>query len=256
VKLFRRLFKWRRKGFGARNFLVPSLDLEACGHSFSSYFMPAVVSGGDWWCMIPVRDRNGRDLVAVFIGDVAGHDAVSAKVVSAVQKVAESLSASIDLGRMLSAFNRAVCSVAAGTRTMTFFAVVLDPYEQKITFLNAGQPPAYLLESDKIIPLTQAGIPLGSSPDTVYDNIETMPWFPGSKLVLYTDGLVDWYRGTRNLFDGNQLRKSLVALEANGKSLGGRALLNGLLEAHKKAVDDLVQTDDVTILVCESFSSL
>jgi sigma-B regulation protein RsbU (phosphoserine phosphatase) len=84
----------------------------------------------------------------------------------------------------------------ARRRYVTAIFVRLDPSSSEMEIVNAGHNPAILVSSEETpIRLVEAsGTPLGMLPGSRYA-IERVPIEPGARLLLYTDGLTEIFRG-------------------------------------------------------------
>jgi serine phosphatase RsbU (regulator of sigma subunit) len=82
---------------------------------------------------------------------------------------------------------------------------MIDLMNGEITIANAGHPPAILLHPDgRVEMLSASGPPLGALDRPTYATASTVVE-PGSMLVLYTDGLIeygrDWEAGEARLLE-------------------------------------------------------
>ncbi|OFZ18439.1 MAG: hypothetical protein A2X94_00400 [Bdellovibrionales bacterium GWB1_55_8] len=244
---------------GVHKMLFPPKNVRATEHALHSIADQATICGGDWWGYLELP-RSGRPpLFLILIGDVTGHGTESALVAAAVrgglsviaQYLEEEGAADPDPSRILQHFNRAVCESANGALAMTFFVALMDTTKKKLYCANAGHNRPYLIlpkvkEDTVTYQLRPIGIatgaPLGYALDSVYEGFETHPWLPGSKLFLYTDGLID-----SDQFGRNKLRK---ALDAHAR-LGARSLLAKVMQEHRTATGGAIQPDDITVVMCE-----
>jgi serine phosphatase RsbU (regulator of sigma subunit) len=112
---------------------------------------------------------------------------------------------------------------------------------------NAGHNWPYILESGgKIKPIGQDGSLLGREAEVEFPSIIEGEWKKGSQLFLYTDGLIDCYKGDENLYE----RRHLVRfLKKESKQKGGK-LLEKLFDDRDQAIQGLKEADDVTVVVC------
>lgn len=72
----------------------------------------------------------------------------------------------------------------------TAIYLLVDTEEQKIDFINAGHPPAFLQDSSGIQELNSAFPPIGTF-EGIQFKTKTVPYTKGSRLLLYTDGVTD-----------------------------------------------------------------
>lgn len=171
---------------------VPGLRLAAC-------YRPAGADaevGGDWYdaFLLP-----GGDL-AVAIGDVAGHDMAAAATMGQLRSMLRALAIDSDgpPDEVLTRLDRLATGMQVTTlTTLVYGRIRRDGAEVVLGWANAGHPSPVVVDAegrDRL--LTGAdGLPLGARPDHPRHAREvTLP--PGSTLLLYTDGLLEW-RGNR-----------------------------------------------------------
>jgi serine phosphatase RsbU (regulator of sigma subunit) len=101
----------------------------------------------------------------------------------------------------------------ARRRYVTAIFLRLDPASSELELVNAGHNPAFLVSaSDKSVRLVQAsGTPLGMLPGARY-SIERVPIEPGGRILLYTDGLTEIFRGEEE-FGQERLMESFRSIE-------------------------------------------
>jgi anti-sigma regulatory factor (Ser/Thr protein kinase)/PAS domain-containing protein len=142
--------------------------------------------GGDWYDAFELP--NG--LIAVEIGDVAGHGIEAAIVMNQVRHTVRAAALrDPDPTAVLTSANRVVNSQRQPMVTALFG--VLDPLTLTFTFASAGHlPPLLVTENGDVRALRCEGLPLGVAEElSVPTRTETLE--PGGALVLYTDGVVE-----------------------------------------------------------------
>jgi len=119
-----------------------------------------------------------------------------------------------------------------------------------VTFTTAGHPPPLLVGRDGTVrKLDTANAPLMGLDDTFTMSgpvlaTDTAPFPPGSRLVLFTDGLVE--RRDRPFTVGlDEMAAHLAALPADVKPV---EVVDSLLDA---LIGDRAPSDDVAIVVVE-----
>jgi serine phosphatase RsbU (regulator of sigma subunit) len=154
--------------------------------------------GGDWYDAFELSE----DRILFSIGDVAGHGIEAAVVMSRVRQAL--LSVGVDESDPAAVLARAneILLMQDGT-IVTAICGIIDLARGVIRLANAGHPPALVRMADGTIETIGAtGPPLGALYKPVYA-VASALIAPGSMLVLYTDGLVeygrDWDEGERRL---------------------------------------------------------
>lgn len=240
--------------------LIPESPIMTQSHFIHGYVKSADHCGGDWWGYLEVPRNNNSPLLIVIAGDVTGHGTPAALITATVRGGLSMLSNWIKENpeiadpRMISQYlNRTVAESAKGVIQMTLFTAMIDESKKNIYCSNAGHNAPYLLiptedpKKIKIQSVNRPGIPLGQNIDTTYTELDSYPWDKGSKLLLYTDGLIDCFDGEKQLFGRKQLRK---AIDKFGSLEGGK-FLSELLKDRQQQIGNLPPADDVTAVVVE-----
>jgi PAS domain S-box-containing protein len=163
----------------------PRLSISAC-------YRPAIHGldvGGDWYDAFVLDD----DRIALVVGDVVGRGlhaaAAMGQLRSAVRALAMADSGPAELLERLDRFVEGV--EAANTATMVYVEVNLR--DGNVVFACAGHPPPVLVDDRGRSALLWDGrsTPLGAQFGLDSRPEATIRLTPGSRLVLYTDGLVE-----------------------------------------------------------------
>ena len=111
----------------------------------------------------------------------------------------------------------------------------------------AGHPAPIFFESDQPPKFCEArNLPIGLFEDVVYDE-STIPLTPGSRLYLYSDGVIEAMSPQREIFGDSRLRLSIE--DTKDKKL--QESVNYIVkEVHSWVTTDQVQ-DDLSILAME-----
>ena len=184
-----------------------------------SIYKPMEAVGGDLLDFI----RFGSDRkIGIFMSDVSGHGVPAALITSMIKSsILESRRYSADPAKMLHHLNEVL-----GNRTdesfVTAFYAVYDRSSRTITYSNAGHHPPAIVLSHQIKSLDRAhSIPLaimtnGELAETglMYTNSRAI--LPeNSKLILYTDGLVEAKKmDNRNIDFGDDMDKRMLGLRS------------------------------------------
>lgn len=152
----------------------------------------AMLVGGDWYDAFLLKD--GR--LGLSIGDVAGHGLEAAALMSSLRDgIRMALVLEPDLGKVLESVDFLFHGEAPG-QFCTATIGVFDPASSTIRVASAGHPSPLLWENGEVIDIAPRGVPpLGYvqlAPDP--PQVETYRLMPGSIVVFYTDGLIEWER--------------------------------------------------------------
>ncbi len=186
----------------ARSIQQKLIPVEMPDSKIYSLYMPMEAVGGDLFDFISFRDSNN---IGIFLSDVSGHGVPAALITSMVKSsILESRNLHHDPAAMLMHLNE-IISIQTEDNFITAFYCVFDPVSRLLRFSNAGHHPPAVVYNDRVVWLKGArSMPLAilSGEDMAaygsqYRNSKTV--LPaGSKLVLYTDGLVEAKGGEYN----------------------------------------------------------
>ncbi|MBI0293691.1 SpoIIE family protein phosphatase [Streptomyces sp. PRKS01-29] len=202
---------------------------------------------GDWFDVIPLSGAR----VALVVGDVVGHGLHAAATMGRLRTAVRNFSV-VDLppDELLARLDDVVAQLdreetaigGAGAAGATCLYAVYDPDSRHCTLARAGHPPPALVRPDGSVtfPDLPAGPPLGLG-GRLYEAAETeLP--EGSRLVLYTDGLVqDRERDIETGLD--QLRDALADADPDPERACDTVMAD-LLSPRR--------TDDVCLLIART----
>ncbi|MFF0294711.1 SpoIIE family protein phosphatase [Kitasatospora sp. NPDC004615] len=230
--------------------LLPAELPEQQALEVASRYLPAQAGvGGDWFDVIPLSGAR----VALVVGDVVGHGVHAAATMGRLRTAVHTFS-SLDLapeellGHLDALVNRLDQENPrpdGGERPITgatCLYAVYDPVTRRCTFARAGHlPPAVVLPDGHVdIPDLPGGPPLGIG-GLPYETAELeLP--EGSRLVLYTDGLVE--SRAHDLDHGMKLLRAALAHPGRSPRETCDDLLDALLPANP--------ADDIALLVART----
>ena len=175
--------------------LLPQAMPSIPGYSVAARSRACYSVGGDYLDI--VTEPDGSHLLVV--ADVAGKGLASALVCTAFRSAFRALAhQSLTLRELAGRLSQQHWDEGseARRRYVTAIFLRLDASSGEMEFVNAGHNPAFLVtDGDPSVRLIEAsGTPLGMLPGSRY-NIERVPIAPGSRILLYTDGLTEVFRG-------------------------------------------------------------
>ncbi|GAA2493709.1 SpoIIE family protein phosphatase [Streptomyces longisporus] len=229
--------------------LLPRRLPEQTALDIAYRYLPAQAGvGGDWFDVLPLSGAR----VALVVGDVVGHGLHAAATMGRLRTAVHNFSA-LDLppDELLALLDELVGRIDQDETTdggnapvtgATCLYAIYDPVSRTCTIARAGHPPPALIRPDGEVefPDVPAGPPLGlgglpfETADLVLEE--------GSRLVLYTDGLVE--DRERDIDEGLALLRG--ALERAGESPEDtcRVVLESQLPARP--------SDDVALIVART----
>ncbi|WP_306328094.1 SpoIIE family protein phosphatase [Streptomyces venezuelae] len=169
--------------------LLPGAPPERAGLEVAARYQPAQASsevGGDWYDVIPLPD----DKTALVVGDVMG-SGIDAAATMGRLRTATCAFADLDLppAQVLLHLDRITAGLEHYIATCLF--AVHDPALGRCRISNAGHLPPVRVPVDGPAELLDVppGVPLGVGGGTFGTSM--VPFRPGDRLVLYTDGLIE-----------------------------------------------------------------
>ncbi|WP_078947834.1 SpoIIE family protein phosphatase/ATP-binding protein [Streptomyces griseus] len=212
-------------------------------------YLPAQAGvGGDWFDVLPLSGAR----VALVVGDVVGHGLYAAATMGRLRTAVSNFSA-LDLApdELLSLLDELVGRIdqdeqdeggSAPITGATCLYAVYDPVSRRCTIARAGHPPPAVVRPDGSVSFLDvpAGPPLGVGGlpfETADVELEE-----GSRLVLYTDGLVE--DRERDIDTGLEMLRSALASGGSSPEDTCRAVLDALLPSRP--------SDDVALIVAST----
>lgn len=173
--------------------LLPKAMPEIPGYSVAGRSTTCYEVGGDYLDVVAMPDGTHLMVVA----DVAGKGLASAIVAASFRTALRSLASQpLPLANLAARIGQQHWEEGgeAQRRYMTALFLRLQPTTGKLQIVNAGHNPAALLLPNGNVHMIEAsGPPLGMLPGMEY-SVETLDFPPGSRLLLYTDGLTEVFR--------------------------------------------------------------
>jgi sigma-B regulation protein RsbU (phosphoserine phosphatase) len=145
--------------------------------------------GGDFYDVI----TSGSQVVDYIVADAAGHDLSASYWTSALKALLAMYADSVSsVEQILSSINNALRRILPGDVFFTVLYARLNRRAGKLSLVNAGNPPAILLQKDAGVAeiVEQDGDIIGSFPDAVF-GVTELSIKPGDRFLLYSDGLVE-----------------------------------------------------------------
>lgn len=205
--------------------------------------------GGDLVDIIPTA--AGR--IHLLVADVAGKGLASALVTtsfrSAFRAMVNSGVTLLDIATRMNVLHYGE-GEQSRRRYVTAFFMELDPATNTMSIVNAGHNPAFLLHpraSEEALPaitkIGASGTPVGLLPFSTCQ-VEVHPLPAGSRLLVYTDGLTEVFRGEEE-FGEARLLDSFCACD----SVHSEGVLESIWSKLDQFSDGQEQSDDMTALV-------
>ncbi len=209
------------------------------------YCLPARGVGGDYYDFL----RVGSDQLGIALADVAGKGIAAALLMSVVQASLRSIAddPAISLSQVTSKMNRLLCASTGPNSYATFFHARLEETTRKLTYVNGGHNPPFLLRNHHqgaIEELTTGGMIVGMFPFSQYEE-GAVQLEPGDVLMLFTDGVSEAHNPNQEEFGEERLKE---VLRRHGHLAVGDAS-SAILDELREWMADAPQHDDLTFVL-------
>jgi len=225
--------------------LLPSRRMRVGDLEVRASFRPAAEVGGDYFDVL--APDAGRVIVAV--GDVAGHGLGTGLFMATVKSaVAAFVGEGYRGSGLLERLQELMLQANRQNRQpmVTLAVAEIDTGERTVRVASAGHPPAYVVQPDGTVEEVLLGsMPLGFP--RCRPRERTLPFEPGSVLVLYSDGLVEATNARAEVLGYPALER---IVQGSGRSPD--VLLARIEHALEEHVQGRPLADDVTIVVVGS----
>lgn len=184
--------------------LLPRKLLSIPQLHFSSLYEPSSCFGGDLFNIIQM-DQNR---LAIFIADVSGYGLFSTTLAALFKKLIEKNIMQLKSpAEILKIVNAEISEIFYMEDFISVFLAILDLETYQLTYSNAGHPfpLLYRLTDKSLEELDTNGFFLGVFKEGSYCEKHTI-LDAGSKLLLYTDGIIEAKNNQGSLFGKDRLK--------------------------------------------------
>jgi sigma-B regulation protein RsbU (phosphoserine phosphatase) len=224
--------------------LLPKEQPLCSGYDIAGKSIPAKEVGGDYYDFIQIA--GNKNCLAFCLGDVTGKGLPAAMLMSNIQATIrnQTLVENPPNDCMKHANTLMFHSTGLG-KFITLFYGILDTQQHTLTYSNAGHDSPFLF-SDSAEPtrLEIGGVVLGFVPQYSYSE-ETIPINPGSRLVLYSDGITE----AKNELDEEFGEERLQRVITENCTLSSEELIDKIIASVKEYAGKTPQGDDMTIVI-------
>ena len=222
--------------------LLPQKLPEVAGYSLGFRSVTCYEVGGDYLDIVELPDSS----FLIAVADVAGKGLASAIVSTSFRSAFRAMAVTgMPLDELASRMIQQHWQEGEETRRRYVTAIFLrlHPETGELEVVNAGHNPGFLIEPGSTPhQFEAAGTPLGLLPGMRY-SIERHGFKPGSRLLFYTDGLTEVFRGDEEFGPERLLNEFSMCPSQNA---------DGILDALWTTLEDFSQggpqADDMTAL--------
>lgn len=223
---------------------LPAVD----GLDYYGACRPALGVGGDYYDFLELPDGK----FGIAIGDVSGKGIGASLMMASLQASlrGQALHSGDDLAGLMTHVNTLVYEASTTNRYATFFYAQYEPSTLRLSYVNAGHNPPFLLRSAnegiEVIKLEEGGPVVGMLPSILarYSQGE-IQMMPGDLLVGFTDGISESMNPAEEEWSEDALLEELKPLTQQPS----REILEHIVAAADKFADGAKQHDDMTMIV-------
>ena len=221
--------------------LLPASLPQMDGFELAASWQPASGVGGDCFDAMKFSPRR----LALSIADVVGKGIPAALLMSNLQAAVRAFATEAARpSELCEQVNAVLCGHIAEGRFISFFYCVADEELGTLWYTNAGHfPPMLVRPGGAVERLTCGGPVLGVLPHSIYQ-AGSVPFGPGDRLVLYTDGITE----ARDRSDEEFGEERLMELVREHRGCSAPALQARLVDAVASFAGRRF-TDDATLMV-------
>ncbi len=175
----------------------------------ATYYQPHFDIGGDYYDFLTLE----KNKIGFCIADVSGKGISAALFMSNFQANLRALfTADVPLEDLAHKLNHRVMEIAGGEKFITLFIGRIDKKTKELEYINAGHNPPilYEIESNSIEYLTEGCLGIGMLDEIPYLKKGTWKIKGNTKILCYTDGLVEFVHENRVEFDIKEIEFALA----------------------------------------------
>jgi sigma-B regulation protein RsbU (phosphoserine phosphatase) len=208
------------------------------GFAFETAWHPAGAVAGDWFDFIDLGDQR----YGIALADVSGKGMSAALLMSATRAILRSLAPLYSSpAETLAHLNRTLTEDFPMGKFVTMVYGVLDAGTRELTLASAGHLPPLLINSHCSFLELDTGLPLGLGVSSYPQCTITLT--PGTKLLLYTDGITEAMDSTEEEYGPARLIEHF---------LRPGACIDGLIAEVQRFGAGSGLTDDATAVLIRS----
>ncbi len=222
--------------------LLPAAPRDGSSEAhFSGLNAPARELSGDFYDHFPIAGGRSQFCLA----DVSGKGMDAALLMAKTSSLFHCLGKLVhDPGKLLGLVTAELAETSVRGMFVTLIAGIYDPEAGTVVLVNAGHPPAVLVDPRGKVTMVEAGAPpLGVVPGQSFE-AETHS-IEGHSLYLFSDGLIEAPDRSGGQLGYPGLVDALCALGSTPREERPARVLNRIGETHD------LRTDDVTMLLLE-----
>lgn len=205
-------------------------------------YLPADDLGGDMYDVIKLSD----DEILIYIADVSGHGIRAALLTIFLREVIKGMTEiarNEGLDHLIYALQKAYVDLNIDAEM--YFSIVMCKYNkstQELSIVNAGHNcfPLIMRKKGRIEEIPLRGMPITAFGIPNSYTEETVGIYPGDRIALYTDGIIEEYSETQGTEFGVQGFRNVISsnFELNSKELCKKIIIEAGRHSKSRAKDD------------------
>lgn len=228
-----------------QNMLIPLKFQKDDSVEIGAKYLPHQNIGGDYFDFIRLNENEFLWCIA----DVSGKGISAALLMANFQASLHAWAAvEGDLTNIIDRLNKIVLNNTKGERFITLFLARYNQKKRKLNYINAGHNPTILYADGEAIPLKLGTTMIGVFEELPFLNEGEIDMEPGSLIVNYTDGLMDFESTSNKVWNEEKL---LDFVKAHGNLSPDN--FNSALLDHLNLVFKSKPIDDITLLTLRIF---
>jgi sigma-B regulation protein RsbU (phosphoserine phosphatase) len=197
--------------------------------------------GGDYFDFVPLAGER----LGLVIADVSGKGTPASLMMASVHAWLRALAGSAPAELVLERLNRFVYSSTEMSRYVTLFYGELDPLRRRLTYVNAGHVPPFLVRASGGDERLRSGGPVLGLLEEVRLEPAEVELAPGDLLAAVTDGVTEAVNPGGQEFGDERVRQALLARPR----AGAQDTLDELIASVDRWAGAAGCSDDLTALI-------
>ena len=220
-----------------QDYLFPRVMPALPGVTVSGQTVAARMIGGDLYDFFNL----GENEIGILCADVSGKGIPAALMMANLQALARARLSTAPPAEFVELLNKQLAGRFGDNRYATLFWGEYNAQTAVLKYVNAGHPPPVLIHpGGEIERLHADGFPVGMFADATY-SAKSASLFPGSRLVIFTDGVPDALNAGGEEFGENR------TMESCRSTTDAR----GVVQAVAEWSEGTEQFDDITVIVLD-----
>jgi len=228
-----------------QNMLIPVRLHRDSAVEIGAKYLPHQNIGGDYFDFIRINDHE----LIWCIADVSGKGISAALLMANFQASLRAWAmVEDDLTSIIERLNSIVIKNTRGEKFITLFLAKYNQQTRKMNYINAGHNPSILYAEGEAVALKLGTTMIGAFEELPFINQGEIDVEPGTLIINYTDGLMDYEVDQGKQWNEEQLVKFVIN---NGAHSPDR--FNQMLMDHLNLVVKGKPIDDITLLTLRIF---